>query len=152
MATDAIIFFKKKNGNYDGVTVNADGYIRITERRFGRNHYTEGLGYTLKNYWDYYEDAERLCAGPTNIRFIDGNDIEYYDHSIDKDIKNISEEKMNSIRQNYCYSYCYEWSDEESDYVWYAGKSSYKKMYILNLFFDDPDEYENSKEWWDTFG
>lgn len=153
MSTNAIIFFKKENDKYDGVVVYGDGYIRIRQRpQYSiRTFYIEGLGYTLNNYWDMCEDVKKLCSGPTQIRLIDGNCIEYYDHKVDKSLKDLTEDEMMEIRHGYCYSYVYEWSDERKDYVWYAGRTGYDTMYDLQCFFNGAG-YENDEDWWETHG
>ena len=151
MSTNAIIFFKKKNGKYDGVEVNFDGYIRIVNRGCFKNSYIEGLGWTLNNYWDCYNDAKKLCASKCNIRSIDGDSIEYYSDSC-KDLKNLTAKKMENIRHNYCYSYVYEYSNEREEYTWLAGKAGYTGMFYLDKFFDDPEEYSNEVDWWECYG
>ena len=151
MSTTAILFIKKENGKYDGVTVNFDGYIRIVQRTCFRNKYIEGLGWTLNNYWNCYSEAKKLCSSKNHIRCIDGNDIEFYPESC-KDLKNLSEKEMEKRRQNYCYSYVYRYSEERKDYAWIAGKSGYEGMFFLDQFFEDPESYSNEEDWWECYG
>ena len=151
MSTDAILFFKKDNGKYDGVIVNFDGYIRCVNRRGFKPSYIEGLGWTLNNYWDCYDDAKKLCASKTNIRSINGDDIDFYSDSC-KDLKNLSKKAMEKHRQNYCYSYIYQYSDERNQYNWIAGRAGYQGMFYLNNFFEEPDEYSDEDSWWNCFG
>ena len=150
MSTNAVIFVEKPNGKYDGVELNFDGYIRITNKSlFGRKSFIEGLGWHLNHYWDDYDDILELCKG-RNVRSIDGLDVEEYNDT-SRYLKNISRDEMNQLRHNYCYSYLYAYSEEVCERCWVAGRGHYDAMIFLNLFFDEPDEYENTKEWWNCF-
>ena len=151
MSTNAVIFVEKPNEKYDGVEVNFDGYIRITNNSlFGSKKFIEGLGWTLHWYWDDYDDVLELCKG-RNMRSIDGQDVEEY-NDISRHLKNISKNEMEQLRHNYCYSYLYAFSEERGEKCWVAGRGHYDAMIFLNLFFDDPDEYENSEDWWNCYG
>lgn len=151
MSTNAVIFGEKPNGKYDGVEVNFDGYIRITNTSlFGRKNFIEGLGSTLHWYWDDYDDVLELCKG-RNVRSIDGQDVEEYS-DISRRLKNISKDDMEQLRHNYCYSYLYAFSEERGEKCWVAGRGHYDGMFFLDLFFDDPDGYENSEDWWNCYG
>ena len=151
MSTNAVIFVEKPNGKYDGVEVNFDGYIRITNTSpFGRKSFIEGLGYHLHSYWDDYYDILELCKG-RNVRSIDGLDVEKYSDT-SRHLKNISKDDMERLRHNYCYSYLFAFSQEQGEQCWVAGCGSYDGMFFLDRFFDDPDEYENSECWWNCFG
>jgi hypothetical protein len=152
MSTNAVIFVEKPNGKYDGVEVNFDGYIRsATVNRFGRViSWIEGLGWHLNHYWDDYDDILELCKG-RNVRSIDGLDVEEYNDT-SRHLKNISKDDMEELRHNYCYSYLYAFSEERGEKCWVAGRGHYDGMFFLDLFFDDPDEYENTEEWWNCYG
>jgi hypothetical protein len=152
MSTNAVIFVEKPNGKYDGVEVNFDGYIRsATVNRFGRViSWIEGLGWHLNHYWDDYDDILELCKG-RNVRSIDGLDVEEYNDT-SCHLKNISKDEMEELRHNYCYSYLYAFSEERGEKCWVAGRGQYDGMFFLDLFFDDPDEYENSEDWWNCYG
>jgi hypothetical protein len=152
MSTNAVIFVEKPNGKYDGVEVNFDGYIRsATVNRFGRAiSWIEGLGWHLNHYWDDYDDILELCKG-RNVRSIDGLDVEEYNDT-SRHLKNISKDDMEELRHNYCYSYLYAFSEERGEKCWVAGRGHYDGMFFLDLFFDDPDGYENSEDWWNCYG
>jgi hypothetical protein len=152
MSTNAVIFVEKPNGKYDGVEVNFDGYIRSANiDRFGRvRSWSEGLGWHLNQYWDDYDDILELCKG-RNVRTIDGNDVEEYNDT-SRYLKNISKDEMEHLRHNYCYSYLYAFSEERGEKCWVAGREHYDAMIFLDLFFDEPDEYENTEEWWNCYG
>lgn len=152
MSTNAVIFVEKPNGKYDGVEVNFDGYIRsATVNRFGREiSWIEGLGWHLNHYWDDYDDILELCKG-RNVRSIDGLDVEEYNDT-SRHLKNISKDDMEELRHNYCYSYLYAFSEERGEKCWVAGRGHYDGMFFLDLFFDDPDGYENSEYWWNCYG
>jgi hypothetical protein len=152
MSTNAVIFVEKPNGKYDGVDVNFDGYIRsATVNRFGRViSWIEGLGWHLNHYWDDYDDILELCKG-RNVRSIDGLDVEEYNDT-SRHLKNISKDDMEELRHNYCYSYLYAFSEERGEKCWVAGRGHYDGMFFLDLFFDDPDGYENSEDWWNCYG
>jgi hypothetical protein len=152
MSTNAVIFVEKPNGKYDGVEVNFDGYIRsATVNRFGRViSWIEGLGWHLNHYWDDYDDILELCKG-RNVRSIDGLDVEEYNDT-SRHLKNISKDDMEELRHNYCYSYLYAFSEERGEKCWVAGRGHYDGMFFLDLFFDDPDGYENSEDWWNCYG
>jgi hypothetical protein len=152
MSTNAVIFVEKPNGKYDGVEVNFDGYIRsATVNRFGHViSWIEGLGWHLNHYWDDYDDILELCKG-RNVRSIDGLDVEEYNDT-SRHLKNISKDDMEELRHNYCYSYLYAFSEERGEKCWVAGRGHYDGMFFLDLFFDDPDGYENSEDWWDCYG
>ena len=152
MSTNAVIFVEKQNGKYDGVEVNFDGYIRsATVNRFGRViSWIEGLGWHLNHYWDDYDDILELCKG-RNVRSIDGLDVEEYNDT-SRHLKNISKDDMEELRHNYCYSYLYAFSEDRGEKCWVAGRGHYDGMFFLDLFFEDPDEYENTEEWWNCYG
>ena len=151
MSTNAVIFVEKPNGKYDGVEVNFDGYIRITNKSlFGRKSFIEGLGWHLHQYWYDYDDILELCKG-RNVRSIDGQDVEEY-NDFSRHLKNISKNEMEQLRHNYSYSYLYAFSEEREEQCWVAGRGYYDGMFFLDLFFDEPDEYENSEDWWNCFG
>ena len=152
MSTNAVIFVEKPNGKYDGVEVNFDGYIRSANiDRFGRvRRWIEGLGWHLNQYWDDYDDILELCKG-RNVRSIDGLDVEEYNDT-SRRLKNISKDDMEELRHNYCYSYLYAFSEERGEKCWVAGRGHYDGMFFLDLFFDDPDGYENTEEWWNCYG
>ena len=152
MSTNAVIFVEKPNGKYDGVEVNFDGYIRSANiDRFGRvRRWIEGLGWHLNQYWDDYDDILELCKG-RNVRSIDGLDVEEYNDT-SRRLKNISKDDMEELRHNYCYSYLYAFSEERGEKCWVAGRGHYDGMFFLDLFFNDPDGYENTEEWWNCYG
>lgn len=118
MSTNALIVYEKKNGKYDCISVEYDGYIK------------EGVGETLHRYWHNDFDIKKLCAVKDDIRSLgfEFDDVEFYhrpNRANSAKMKNLTWDEV--VEMNWC-SYVYvhfqtdgdvesHWAvyDEESD-------------------------------------
>lgn len=97
MSTNALIAYKRENGNYNVNSIHYDGYIN------------GGVGQSLVENWSSFEDVKALCNG--HEIFCLGENLEkteIYDTWSMNRRKNLTFDELCNAAGNYDYTYIYE--------------------------------------------